>query len=312
MRLLQLSDRDSSFMTVAQVNEYSRHDPVVNTFNTVGQLNHLSVSGEVAIMPETRFSEALLAKSSNATSDLLLVPWSETGYIGDSQILSSSSAKDKLSVAYSDLVKSILKSAEQNVAVFFAQSDEAPATAETSERAKLTRTYSFSAVEHDMPALPPAHRSSHIFFAYLGGKDDRLALGIVLQLCERPEVTATITRFSTGSDEASAAVDDEFFNAAMNQASEDILARVKSETIKGKSTVEDILSSAASDVSGAAPDSGRKDIIVVGRRVGARVDSGKLAPVGETSRCLGDVAAQVVASGVKGDLLVVQARQTTG
>lgn len=312
MRLLQLSDRDSSFMTVAQVNEYSRHDPVVNTFNTVGQLHHLSVSGEVAIMPETRFPEALLAKSSSAASDLLLVPWSETGNIGDSQILSSSTAKDKLSTAYSDFVKSILRSAEHNVAVFFAQSDDAPAAAESSEGAKLARTYSFSVVEHELPALPSGHRTTHVFFAYLGGKDDRLALSLVLQLCERPEVTASVARFSTGANEASAAVDDEFFNAVMDHASQDVLARVKSETIKGNSTMEDILSSAAADLNATPPDSGRRDILVVGRRVGARVDPGKLAPVGETGWCLGEAAAQILSSGVKGDLLVVQARQGMG
>ena len=310
MRLLQLSDRDSSFMTVAQVNDYSKHDPVVNTFNTVGQLNRLAVSGEVAIMPETRFPEALLAKSSNATSDLLIVPWSETGNIGDSQFLSSSTAKEKLSATYSDFVKSVLKSGERNVAIFFAQSDVAPDTTGSSEGSKLARTYSFSAVEQEVPALPPAHRSSHIFFAYLGGKDDHLALSLVLQLCERPEVTATIKRFSTGADEASAAADDEFFNSVMNQAPADVLARVRSENIKGISTVEEILSSAASDLNSAPRDSGRKDILVVGRRVEARVDPGKLSPVGEASRSLGDVAAQIVASGVQGDLLVVQAKGT--
>ena len=312
MRLLQLTDRDSSFMTVAQVNEFSRHDPVVNTFCTVGQLHHLSVSGEVAIMPETRFPEALLAKSSTATSDLLLVPWSETGNIGDSQILSSSSAKDKLTVPYAEFVKSVLKSAEQNVAVFFAQSDEAPASAEASERVKLARTYSFSAMEHDLPALPPAHRSSHIFFAYLGGRDDRLALSIVLQLCERREVTATITRFSTGADEASVAADEEYFNASMNRASEDVLGRIKGNTVKGHSTVEDILSSARAELGATPKDSARRDIIVVGRRVGSRVDTGKLAPIGGVGASLGDVAAQIIAAGLQGDMLIVQAKQTVG
>ena len=203
MRLLQLTDRDSSFMTVAQVDEYTKHDPVVNTFCTVGQLHHLAVSGEVAIMPETRFPEALLAKSSGALSDLLLVPWSETGNIGDSQILSSATAKDKLTLPYADFVRSTLESAEQNVAVFLSQSDALPTPDASSERARLTRTYSFSAAEHDLPALPPAHRTCHIFLPYLGGADDRLALSIVLQLCERPEMTTTVVRLSAHQDAVS-------------------------------------------------------------------------------------------------------------
>lgn len=83
MRLLQLTDRDSSVMTVSQVADYSRHDPVVNTFRTVGQLHNLAVSGKVAVMPEGRFAEALVGKAASMASDLLLVPWSETGGIGD-------------------------------------------------------------------------------------------------------------------------------------------------------------------------------------------------------------------------------------
>lgn len=312
MRLLQLTDRDSSFMTVAQVDEYTKHDPVVNTFCTVGQLHHLAVSGEVAIMPETRFPEALLAKSSGASSDLLLVPWSETGNIGDSQILSSATAKDKLTLPYADFVRSTLQSAEQNVAVFLAQSDALPAPDTSSERARLTRTYSFSAGEHDLPALPPAYRTCHVFLPYLGGADDRLALSIVLQLCERPEVTATVVRVSAHEDAVSPAEDEEHFNAAMNRIPPDVLARVTSDTIRGNSTVEDILAAATADLGSAPRDGGRRDIVVVGRHGGAKLDTGKLAPAGEASGCLGVLAAQIVMGGLEGDMLVVQARQPSG
>lgn len=312
MRLLQLTDRDSSFMTVAQVNEYTKHDPVVNTFCTVGQLNHLAVSGEVAIMPETRFPEALLAKSSGATSDLLLVPWSETGNIGDSQILSSATAKDKLTLPYADFVRSTLQSADQNVAVFLAQSDALLTPDASSERTRLTRTYSFSAAEHDLPALPPAHRTCHVFLPYLGGADDRLALSIVLQLCERPEVTATVVRLSAHEDAISPAADEEYFNAAMNRAQPEVLARVTSDTIRGSSTVEDILAAAAADLGSAPRDMGRRDIVVVGRHGGAKLDTGKLAPAGEASDCLGVLAAHIVMGGLEGDMLVVQARQPSG
>ncbi|SPO06287.1 related to K+ homeostasis protein Kha1 [Cephalotrichum gorgonifer] len=311
MRLVQLTDRDSSFMTVAQVNEFSSHDPVVNTFCTVGQLHHLAVSGEVAIMPEARFAEALLAKSPNAASDLLLVPWSETGNIGDSQILASSTATDKLTVSYAGFVKSMLQSGEQNIAVFFTKSDDAPSPSaehQSLERAKLSRAYSFSAAAHELPALPPANRSCHIFLAYLGGGgDDRLALALVLQLCERAEVTATIVKVSAHVDGASD--DDEYFNAVLNQVPSEVLARIKTETIAGRSSVEDILTSAAADLDALPRDTGRRDIVVVGRHNGARVEIGKLKPIGEVGDSLGVVGAQIVAGGIKGDLLVIQARQ---
>lgn len=84
IRLTQLTDRDSSVMTVAQINEYSRYDPLINTFRTAGQLNNVAVSGEVAVIPESRFAEALVSKSHNMSPDLLLIPWSNSGSVGDS------------------------------------------------------------------------------------------------------------------------------------------------------------------------------------------------------------------------------------
>jgi hypothetical protein len=311
MRLVHLTDRDSAFMTVAQVDEYSQHDPVVNTFCTVGQLNHLSVSGEVAIMPETRFAEALVGKSSACSSDLLIVPWSETGGIGDSQILASTTLRDKLAPQYTSFVKSVIELAEQNVAVFFSKSDEVAATAEagpSNERMRLTRAYSFSSAQHKLPPLPPAHRSSHLFFAYIGGADDRLALSLVLQLCERPEVTATIVRISVRADGISPAQDDEHFNAVMAQIPEDAEPRIKAQTVAGASSVEDVLGLATADVRESSSEPSRRDIVVVGRHASMKLNLGKLSPIGTESReCLGVLASYVLDCGLQADLLVVQA-----
>lgn len=90
LHLMQLTDRHSSVMTVSEVDEYTRRDPVVNIFRTVGQFLKVAVSGEVAIMRETRFAEALLAKSADIAADLVLLPWSETGSLGDLQTFSDS------------------------------------------------------------------------------------------------------------------------------------------------------------------------------------------------------------------------------
>ncbi|PKS12406.1 hypothetical protein jhhlp_000610 [Lomentospora prolificans] len=316
MRLIPLTDRDSAFMTVAQVNEYSKHDPVVNTFCTVGQLHHLSISGEVAIMPETRFAEALVRKSSTSSSDLLIVPWSETGGIGDSQILSSASLKDKFASQYVSFVKSIIELAEQNVAVFFSKSDEVvvPTTAEGSsnDRTRLTRTYSFSSAQHHLPPLPPAQRSCHIFFPYIGGRDDRLALSLILQLIERPEVTATILRVSVRSDGVGAAQDDEYFTAAMALVSEEAEPRIKSETVAGNTSVEDLLGLATADIRESSHDPSRRDIVVIGRHSGLKLNLGKLSSltIGD-HECLGVVASHILDSGLQADLLVIQSTKET-
>ncbi len=143
LRLVQLTDRDSSVMTVSQVEELNRLDPVVNTFRTVGQLHKVAVSAEVAVIPESRFAGALASKSTEMSSDLLLLPWGESGSLGDAQLLSSDSASDKISSSYTNFVKSVFQTSERSIAVLYARSGEtAPATSHALDRPQLMRTYS--------------------------------------------------------------------------------------------------------------------------------------------------------------------------
>lgn len=145
-------------MTVSQVAKYSRHDPVVNTFRTVGQLHHLASSGEVAVMPETRFAEALVAKAAKMASDLLLVPCSETGAMPDAQVLTASASVDnKMAASYASFVRSVLDVGDRSVAVFSRTRPSDPdATAAArkaaSERPKLARACRLQALPH-LPAL---------------------------------------------------------------------------------------------------------------------------------------------------------------
>lgn len=308
IRLLQLTDRDSSVMTVSQVADYSRHDPIVNTFRTVGQLHNLAASGEVAIMPETRFAEALATKSAKMSSDLLLVPWSETGGMGDSQILSSATVDDKMASSYGTFVKSVLESHQQNVAVFFSRNDEADSSSKSVDRKALSRTYSFGVLKEDVPAAPLLKKPYHIFLAYFGGDDDKLALRVVLQLCEKSKATATILRVATSTATSSSSEPD-LFDLAKERLPGNTSERVKFETVTGATTVEDVLISARNEVD--TSDNKTPYLIVAGRGSGSDLDEGKLD--GKTREdlrnCLGAIAANYVAGGVRADLLVVQSRK---
>ncbi|KHN95978.1 K(+)/H(+) antiporter 1 [Metarhizium album ARSEF 1941] len=311
IRLLQLTDRDSSVMTVAQVDDYSRHDPVVNTFRTVGQLHNLSASGEVAIMPETRFAEALIAKSYKMASDLLLVPWTETGDMSDSQIVSSTSINDKISSSYGSFVKSVLESHDRNVAVFFSRSDPvAVDKAKSEERARLMRQCSSGALKEDLQVAPGSNEPYHIFLVYLGDEDDRLALRLVIQLCEKSKATATILR-ARSSVGASNAVGDALFEGVLSQLPESVASRVSFRTEAGSSSVEELLQYATAETkSGVAESKAGPKLVVLGRRVTARLDEGKLTHRSREDLvlCLGSLAGNFVAGGVRADLLVVQAK----
>ncbi|KAG6078957.1 hypothetical protein E4U16_001346 [Claviceps sp. LM84 group G4] len=348
IRLLQLTDRDSSVMTVAQVDDYTRHDPVVKTFRTVGQLHNLAASGEVAIMPESRYAEALAMKFSAMSSDLLLLPWTETGSIGDDALIQSSSTTttsttvdDKIGSSYGTFVKSVLDSPDMNVAVFFSRTGSPSSDSskgKANERAaNLMTAYSFGgSVKEDIPIAPLPNRPYHIFLVYFGDNDDdKLALRLVLQLCEKCKATATILRArrasvprdtasSSSAAAAAAAASDEnenenenetvdVFDRTFAQLSENMARRVKFETAAGVSTMEDLLHHALSETnSDAAENMQGPKLVVVGRRDGGAVlDEGKgvLKAREELQVCLGSLAGSFVAGGVRADVLVVQAKR---
>ena len=56
VRLIELTERTSAVMRVAEVDEYSAFDPVLNTFRVLGQLYNLAVSGEATIIPQTSYA----------------------------------------------------------------------------------------------------------------------------------------------------------------------------------------------------------------------------------------------------------------
>ncbi|KAG6091832.1 hypothetical protein E4U30_006251 [Claviceps sp. LM220 group G6] len=343
IRLLQLTDRDSSVMTVAQVDDYTRHDPVVKTFRTVGQLHNLAASGEVAIMPESRYAEALAMKFSAMSSDLLLLPWTESGSMGDDALILSSSTTatsatvdDKIGSSYGTFVKSVLDSPDMNVAVFFSRtgSPSSDSKGKANERAaNLMTAYSFGgSVKEDIPIAPLPNRPYHIFLVYFGDNDDdKLALRLVLQLCEKCKATATILRArrasvpretASSSATATAATDEnenetvdgnvDVFDRAFAQLSENMARRVKFETAAGVSTMEDLLQHALSETNSDAPENMQgPQLVVVGRRDGGAVlDEGKgmYKVREELQACLGSLAGSFVAGGVRADVLVVQAK----
>ncbi|GKT48824.1 K(+)/H(+) antiporter 1 [Colletotrichum spaethianum] len=312
-RLLHLTDRDSSVMTVSQVDDFSRNDPVVNIFRTVGQFLKVAVSGEVSIMPETRFAEALLSKSSDISSDLLLVPWTESGSLSDSQVPSTDGA-NKLASTYTGFAKSILVSTEHNVGIFFPKgSAPQPATDSGNDRGKLMRAYSFSDIHHDIPTIPVTNKSHHIFMPYFGGNDDKFALRLVLQLCEKHNATATVVHFEPTTGVGSQTQEADYFGFMSTHAPAGVASRVKFETSSASDVLEAASTYAATGIRADTREVTWHNLIVLGRRITAKPAEGKNpVRVSEEIRdCLGLAASVFIATGVKADLLVVQAKTVT-
>ncbi|KXH27084.1 sodium/hydrogen exchanger family protein [Colletotrichum nymphaeae SA-01] len=312
-RLLHLTDRDSSVMTVSQVDDFSRNDPVVNIFRTVGQLIRVAVSGEVSIMPETRFAEALLSKSSDISSDLLLVPWSESGSLVDTQVLSADGS-NKLGSTYTGFAKSILDSPEHNIGIFFPKGSVTQPTSDgSSDRKRLSRAYSFSDIHHDIPTIPVTNKSHQIFMPYFGGNDDKLALKLVLQLCEKHNAQATVVHFVGTAEGDSQSHEGDYFGFVSTHVPANVASRIKFETSSSSNTLEAASSYAASGVRTDTREVTWHNLVVLGRRSAVKATEGKAsAKVSEDiNDCLGIAAGVLITAGVKADLLVVQAKSSS-
>ncbi|KAF1990300.1 K(+)/H(+) antiporter-like protein 1 [Aulographum hederae CBS 113979] len=201
VRLVELTERDSSVMKVTEVDEFSIHDPIVNTFRTFGRLHNLAVSGEVVITPESGFADSLLSAAGRHSSDLILLPWTETGSMSEAQIISSDSVRHKLETsAYTSFINNALNNAACTTAVFINKNFGGSATGTGKDRPRFSRTRSASSLHSsaaEKTAAPISDRSHHIFAPFFGGVDDRVAVRLVLQMAENTDVTATIFHFET-------------------------------------------------------------------------------------------------------------------
>ncbi|KAI7487515.1 hypothetical protein KC351_g2590 [Hortaea werneckii] len=321
VRLVELTERGSSVMKVTEVDEYSFFDPVLNAFRVLGQVYNLAVSGEVAVIPESTYAETLVNKAVEESSNLLLLPWSETGSISESQTISSDSVQNKLaSDAYAGFIGQALELAQCNIAVFINKGfsgtlKQRPSALKRSMSALSLRSHR----EHSTAVK--TDRSHHIFLPFLGGPDGRVALRLVLQLAENAEVTATIVHFKHAGSRAQEANqtehtsfepktdntspsqapttsgedDDSAFFATMQRSLADALqSKVIFRTTSAERPTEAIISTAEQEVGSNPKNAG--DIVVVAR--------GK----GNGGTCLGAIADAIVSSNVKASLLVVQAR----
>ncbi|KAI2468191.1 K+/H+ antiporter 1 [Annulohypoxylon bovei var. microspora] len=204
LRIVELTERTSSVMKVTEGDDYARHDPVVNAFRTFSQLHDVAASGNVIIAPEDSYARTVVEQASFQESDFVLIPWSDVGSNkDDSATPFKVTVEDRFSgKAHLDFIQTALAKAVCNTGIFI---DNRFSTTLNKNHPALPRTISnVSNRSHREAAILPITDKSHkIFFPYLGGVDDRVALRFVLQLAKNPLVTVTIAHlnYAEGDDE---------------------------------------------------------------------------------------------------------------
>lgn len=190
LRIIELTQRTSTVMKVSEVDEFTERDPVLNVFRTFGRLNHLAVSAGISVAPEDSFAEVLTNRATDRSSELLLVPWSETGAVSDPQDPQNTSTEHRFtSAVHNQFISKVLSSTACSTAILV---DRGFGGMEKTLSRSVSMHSLRSRKNMDSAVAPVADPSHHIFFPYFGGTDDRLALRFVLQLCGNANVTATI------------------------------------------------------------------------------------------------------------------------
>ena len=339
VRLMELTDRESSVMKVSEIDEYTTRDPILNTVRTFGQLNEIAVAGAVVVTPEASYATCLTDKVSEIKPDLLVIPWSGSGTMNENQYSLGDGSDQRFSnSAYSHFVASVLRLSSSNVAIFV---DRGFGSNNNEERVSALRTQMNTLTVGD-PSIftaPLLDQGHHIFLPYYGSEDDKAALRLVLQLAQNPTVTATIVHYSMheprsseSSERGAPEITSEkakgqysvaltssslpgnyatFFSSIRDSLPTELRSRVVFETIVSTTPLRDTMEKAAQEVGRNPMNAG--DLIVLGRNwdISAALAAGMNAPspiVGsEAKRSLGIMAEGAIGRSLPASLLVMAA-----
>lgn len=341
LRLIELTDRTSSVMHVTEGEElYSQRDPVVNAFRAFSQLNDLAVAGRVAVVPEDSYADTLMTQASEVSSDFALIPWGEYGSVTEDQSVPFAvNASERFKgPGHLDFINQTLQKARStcNAGIFI--DNGFGGITKPVERTDLVRTTSGMSIRsfRDTAALPAPNKNHHIFFPFIGGVDDRVALRIVLQLAKSAHITASIVHINCGGEPAegsqpTTSTDDgsrqqQKSGAQVSISAEDagllatlqgslpqeLIGRVVfSEVAVASGTgLAETVALAQKAVGQTSNNAG--DMVVLGRRHAqwgdsTAADSVSSVGVPDLKRTVGTVAEQMVVLGVKASILVIQA-----
>lgn len=199
LRLIELDERFSAVLRSQEAANLAPADPLISVVRSSGRLHRIPVSGALAIVPENEFAQRVSAFVREQAAHMVVLPWTIPSSTGPTSVVNGSglvtthyspfeamfggsggsSSSHAHSVLYSNFVRKVFADAPADVALYI----ERLATASSSSA----------------PAIPSMD-GYHLFLPFFGGKDDRLALEFVVQLCVNPGVSASVVRITEAND----------------------------------------------------------------------------------------------------------------
>lgn len=192
LRLMELTNRTSAVLRSQEAESLILNDPVVSVYRTFGQLNSLQVSASLSVVNFDEFPQAIADHARTTHAEMVIVPWprgvtsvadSDEGNTGAAKIMArnpfdgvfhrTTTQDQTSSYVYSEHIRNVFAKSPSDTALF---------------------------VDRGTSSTLQAGNQQHLFLAFIGGPDDRLALSFLVQLCERPWVTATVVRITKTDD----------------------------------------------------------------------------------------------------------------
>ena len=202
LRLMELTERESSIMKVAELEEYGARDPIIKAFGTFGQSQDISISGQIAVVPEGSFSSTLMGRARDLRSDLILIPWSETGSMSEYPSLFEKKTGDPMSNRdFAKVVIETFANAREfcHVGVFIDKAVFGDLFQLESPTSGLVRTNTgISVIDRAQSVVnfkSPSSGRQRFVVAFGGSEDDIFAVKLALQFAKHPSVDVVVVDF---------------------------------------------------------------------------------------------------------------------
>ena len=316
LRLMELTERESSVMKVTELEDYANRDPIIKAFGTFGQSKDIPIGGQVAVVPERSFSSTLMRRARDLKSDFILIPWSETGTMSEYPSLFDEKTGNPLSNR--EFTKMVVETFEKarsfchvgvliDRGVFATQEKIESPTTDTAPYTLARTNTGISVAERNQSVvefmLPDSGRQ-RIIVVVQGGDDDMYAVKLALQLARHDVVDLKIVKIGSKED-ASDDGHDFDFSIIKSGITESMKHRVIIEESDGEPL--QALIKAVNEPSAAETVTlmgrGSVDMSASVQTTGSREDTRVLGPFATT------VLSAVREKALKTGLMIVQARR---
>lgn len=189
LRLIELTDRTSAVLRSQSSDALIHSDPILSVIRTFGYLNRMFVSTALSVIGYDEFPSHVASHVRDSSAQMVIVPWS-SGTLGEetTDVVPGPSSPSAGMNPFEGLFGTKTSSRDRSPAVVHTHFIRKVFAGSPADVALF--------VDRGLPQAFDGQGSQHIFFPFLGGPDDRLALSFVVQLCMNPAITATVVRYT--------------------------------------------------------------------------------------------------------------------